>query len=560
MPSLILAIILCIRGVSTEYPSDTSVYYHSYFQENQSSCIAVTGSSFAYQSSCNWYYSTQRYIWGVSGELSLATASRIAALNSFLLIAASCNLVWSATRVKALCWFSALILLLGFGNQNFHYFDQIGLNGTTPGIALLIATATPAQRIVSERVRCSYSMVKVSTLNIFSGYFAFLAHGLNAYFTINLLIAGWLAFNTKKELSRISLACAGVALAALIALNRLPWNSEIQSALAYPQGSRFVHVFDGFWGRAYWYWPTMPSSTLEPSLITAAIIGFAVLFLYYGSSLQKPASLMFCYLPFIVLAEWVLPFSSDLIFKIINPDLSYRIGWTSLYWIMIPIGIYDLRNLLPCQSLLGKLITPAAAAFVGIISVPINIFGMTNIFYAKTPQLLMASKETAPADGSTVIAIVPYLNDLCKKHWQLRHGRILSDPYVGFILEAHVKCATPIASRDIASLTLASSERNQYTGLNYSISSASKTREWLLEKDVNIIILVNSYSAYSSKLGNSTRHWQPDLISAYRHLALNKLNGKLLSYSGFSLERRIGNFSIFIRNKSEARAPKAHKI
>jgi hypothetical protein len=561
MPSLVIAVILSIRGISVEFPSDTSVYYHVYFQENLTSCMASSGTSLTYQSSCNWYYSTQRYLWGFNGELSRAAAGRIAALNSFLLIAASCNLVWSATRVKALSWFSALILLLGFGNQNFHYFDQIGLNGTTTGIALLIATATPAQRIISEKILCPYRMIQASALSIFCGYFSYLAHGINAYFTINLLTATWIAFNAKKELSRIGLACIGLALSVLIALNKIPWNTEIQSALAYPEESRFVHVFESFWGPIYWYWPAMPSSTLEPSLVMAAIIGFAILFIYYGgNSLHKPASLIFCYLPFIVLAEWVLPFSSDLIFKVINPDLSYRIGWTSLYWILIPIGIYDLRIRFPSESLIRKLINPAILLFVGILSVPIKTNVSTNIFYAKTPHLLMTPQKAQAADGSTVLAIVPYLKDLCNKDPQLSQGRILSDPYVGFILQTHAKCLTPIASRDISSLTLESSERNQYSGLAESISSASKTREWLSKRDVVIVILVSSYSHYNSKVGESTRHWQPDLISAYMHLALNKLNGQLLSHSGFTLDRRIDNFSIYIKKHSATGVLGAHKI
>lgn len=547
-PSLLIAISLGIRGISVEFPSDTSVYFYLHLQDYQLSCASPERTWFVYNTSCNWYYASQRYLWGISQGLGLQQAGHIAGLNTFLLIAASCNFVWSSTRNIALSWLSAFLLLIGFGNQSLSFFHQIGLNGTMPGIALLIASTSSATRLIGDKSCKPYPMIWMSIRTLMCGYFSYLAHGLNAYFTANLLFAAWAAYNSKGRPSRIGMVCIGLLLSILIFLQTLPWNEEIQSALAYPESSRFIHFLDGFWGRFYWYWPAMPNSTLEVSFIIATLIGLCILGLYYGCIIGKPVSLMYSYLPFIVLAEWILPFSSDVIFKLANPDISYRVGWTSLFWILIPIGLWDLHALTGRGSVLAKLIKVTTAVSIFAMAIPVNINGKSNVLNAKTPHLLLSPKDVRDADGSDILAIIPYINELCEQHPILKKGRILSDPYVGFILETRSKCAKPIASRDTAYLTRDSAEEGQFRELRESMASAYSAQKWLADNNISVIVLKSKYPEFISKTGDISKHWQADLVSSYKDLALNRLDNKILTYSGFALAWRINNFLIYKRD------------
>ena len=78
LPAAFTAIALCMRGTIVEFPTDSFVYYHTNFAQEQ--LVSKAAPGLTYDSSQNWYYSTQYFLWNLQ-NLTISTASKIAGLN-----------------------------------------------------------------------------------------------------------------------------------------------------------------------------------------------------------------------------------------------------------------------------------------------------------------------------------------------------------------------------------------------------------------------------------------------------------------------------------------------
>ncbi|MEA5411552.1 hypothetical protein VB737_07225, partial [Synechococcus sp. BA-120 BA3] len=140
-PALICALALGLRGVVMEFPSDGFVYYATYFGSDLLDTVRL--DPLRYRSPANWFFTAASYLFGFPEALAPGRAGLLAALNTFLVLAASCQLSLRLSGRVAFGWLTALLFLLGMGHQNFSFFHQIALNGTLPGLALVLAAATP---------------------------------------------------------------------------------------------------------------------------------------------------------------------------------------------------------------------------------------------------------------------------------------------------------------------------------------------------------------------------------------------------------------------------------
>ena len=184
---------------------------------------------------------------------------------------------------------------------------------------------------------------------------------------------------------------------------------------------------------------------------------------------------------------------------------------------------------------------------VALLSIPVHLGTESNILNSKVPHLVSPLESASVADGSSVEPIIKPLDLICHQDEALKQGYLLSDPFVGAVLRRS-KCAYPVAGLDYTKNSVESAEKGFYQGLSNSINSEKGLKHWLDDKQINIIVLRSKYPAYYSEIGMNSRHWQPDLVSSYQNLTLNKLNEALLKKVGFSKQLQQNDLLVFTRN------------
>ncbi len=555
-PALVCALALARRGVVLEFPSDGFVYYATYFGSDLLDTVRL--DPLHYRSPANWFFTAASFLFGFPDALAPWRASLLAGLNTFLVLAASCQLSLRLSGRVALCWLTALLFLLGMGHQNFTFFHQIALNGTLPGLALVLAAATPLLGLLQRPCWPGARRIgAVIVVFLVSGYFAYFSHGVTAFLTVNLLVAATAACLVVWP-SRWRLL-AGVAAAGLLlaALHRLPWHPRLESFYGWPETMRFVHDYRVLGHRFFFFWPSLPVATWEPVFLAALGLSLACAVVWRGRCRPPGAVLALALLAPLVLLEWWAPFVSDLVFKLIEPDSAYRLLWTSLFWISIPAMARALdlglrRDVPRGWSLQRGIVTAMLAALIAVLAVPIGLQGRSNVFTSKVPHLLTPLEEVRPADGTTIEPILEPLRELCGREPRLQGRTLLSDPYVGAVLGTR-QCLTPVAARDITKLAASTVESGQFPGLRQALGSPASLRAWLDERRVDVVVLREAYVPYASRIARASNHWQPDLVSRYADLSLNSLTTSQLQRVGFRLERREQGVRIYLRTRAAPR-------
>jgi len=542
-----------MRGVILEFPSDGFVYYTTYFGSDLLNTVRL--DPLHYRSPANWFFTAASYLFGFPEALAPWRASLLAALNTFLVLAASCQLSLRLSGTRALCWLTALLFLLGMGHQNFSFFHQIALNGTLPGLTLVLAASTPLlgllQRPGWPGVR---RLAQATAVLLVAGYFAYHAHGVTAYLTVNLLVACAAASLVLwPSGQRLGAAAAGAGLL-LVALNRMPWHPRLESFYAWPETMRFVHDYRFLGHRFFYFWPSLPVATWEPVFLVALGLSVVCFALWRGWRQPPGAVLALALLGPLVLLEWWVPFVNDLVFKLIEPDSAYRLVWTSLFWISIPAMLWGLDQRWRWVSPRGRsrgrgLLIATIAGLIAVLAVPLQIRGRSNVFVSKVPHLLTPLEEVRQADGATIEPILGPLQDLCDRDPLLQGRTLLSDPYVGAVLGTR-QCLSPVAARDITKLAASTVEAGQYPGLRRALASPATLRVWLDAQRVDVVVLRDAYVPYESRIARASNHWQPDLLTSYAELSLNSLSTAQLRRVGFRLVRHEQGLRVYLRTRA----------
>ena len=549
-PALICALALGLRGVVMEFPSDGFVYYATYFGSDLLDTVRL--DQLRYRSPANWFFTAASYLFGFPEALAPGRASLLAALNTFLVLAASCQLSLRLSGRVAFGWLTALLFLLGMGHQNFSFFHQIALNGTLPGLALVLAAATPLLGLLQRpHWPGARSVAAAMGLLLGAAYLAYHAHGVTAFLTVNLLVATTAASLVVWPSRRRLMAAAAGAGLLLAALNRLPWHPRLESFYAWPETMRFVHDYRLLGHRFFYFGPSLPVATWEPAFLAALGLSLVCAVAWRGQCRPPGAVLALALLAPLVLLEWWAPFINDLVFKLIEPDSAYRLVWTSLFWISIPAMAQALeRSGRPHSaggwSLQRGILVAMLVSLIAVLAVPIGLQGRSNVFVCKVPHLLTPLEEVRPADGTTIEPILGPLRELCEQQPRLQGRTLLSDPYVGAVLGTR-QCLAPLAARDITKLAASSVETGQYPGLLSALNSTAALRAWLDERGVDVIVLRDAYVPYESRIARASNHWQPDLLSRYGDLSLNRISTEQLARVGFQLERHEHGMLVYLR-------------
>ncbi|WP_259725691.1 hypothetical protein [Synechococcus sp. CS-1332] len=551
-PALVCAVALAWRGVILEFPSDGFVYYATYFGSDLLDTVRL--DPLRYSAPANWFFTAASYLFGFPEALAPGRASLLAALNTFLVLLASCQLSLRLTGKVALCWLTALLFLLGMGHQNFSFFHQIALNGTLPGLALVLAGATPLLGVLQGATWPGVRRVGQATaVLLVAGYIAYHAHGVTAFLTVNLLITATVASLALWPSRQRLVGCAAGAALLLLALNRLPWHPRLESFYAWPEAMRFVHDYRLLGHRFFYFWPSLPVATWEPVFLVA--LAFSGVCLWLWRSWRRPpgAVLALALLAPLVLMEWWAPFVNDLVFKLIEPDSAYRLVWTSLFWISIPAMAWALDQRWRVGSHGGPsrargVLIATLAGLIAVLAFPLELRGRPNVFVSKVSHLLTPLDEVRQADGATIEPILGSLRELCDRNPRLEgNGRtLLSDPYVGAVVGTR-QCLAPVAARDITKLAAFTVESGQYPGLRLALGSPAALRAWLDDHGVDLVVLREAYTPYMSRIAQASNHWQPDLITSYADLSLNSLTTAQLQRVGFRLVKQERGLRIYLR-------------
>ncbi len=550
-PALLCAVALAWRGVIREFPSDGFVYYATYFGSDLLDTVRL--DPLLYSAPANWFFTAASYLFGFPEALVPWRASQVAALNTFLVLLASCQLSLRLTGKVALGWLTSLLFLLGMGHQSFSFFHQIALNGTLPGLALVLAGATPLLGLLQEMAWPGARRVGQATaLLLLSGYLAYHAHGVTAFLTINLLIVATAAsLVIWPSRQRLMLSTAGAGLL-LLALNRRPWNPKLESFYSWPEEFRFVHDYRFLGHRFFYFWPSLPVATWEPVFLAA--LGFSGVCLALWRSWRQPpgAVLALALLAPLVLLEWWAPFVNDLVFKLIEPDTAYRLVITSLFWISIPAMAWALDRRWQGERRPRAVLMAIIAGVIAVLAFPLELRGRPNALVSKVPHLLTPLEEVRQADGANIEPILEPLRELCDRHPSLQGRTLLSDPYVGAVVGPR-QCLVPVAARDIRKLAPFTVESGQYPGLRHALGSPASLRDWLDGNRVDLVVLRDAYVPYESRIGRASGHWQPNLLSSYADLSLNSLTTAQLQRVGFRLVRREQGMRIYLRTRAAPR-------
>ncbi|WP_094584356.1 MULTISPECIES: hypothetical protein [unclassified Synechococcus] len=552
-PALVCALALARRGVVFEFPSDGFVYYTTYFGSDLLDTVRL--DPLHYRSPANWFFTAASFLFGFPDALAPWRASLLAGLNTFLVLVASCQLSLRLSGRVALCWLTALLFLLGMGHQNFSFFHQIALNGTLPGLALVLAAATPLLGLLQRpRWPGARPLAAATALLLGSAYLAYHAHGVTAFLTVNLLAVTTAACLVVWPSRRRLLASVAGAGLLLMALHRLPWHPRLESFYDWPETMRFVHDYRVLGHRFFYFWPSLPVATWEPAFLAALGLSLACAVAWRGRCRPPGGVLALALLAPLVLLEWWAPFVSDLVFKLIEPDSAYRLVWTSLFWISIPAMAQALDPGVQPDgsrgwSLRRSLLIAMLAALIAVLTVPIGLQGRPNVFASKVPHLLTPLEEVRPADGATIEPILGPLRELCGREPRLQGRTLLSDPYVGAVLGTR-QCLAPLAARDITKLAAPTVETGQYPGLQSALGSPVTLRAWLDERRVDVVVLRDAYVPYESRIARASTHWQPDLLSRYGDLSLNRLSTAQLARVGFQLVRHEHGIRVYLRTQA----------
>ena len=550
-PALLCAVARGWRGVILEFPSDGFVYYATYFGSDLLETVRL--DPLRYSAPANWFFTAASYLFGFPDALAPWRASLLAALNTFLVLLASGQLSLRLTGKVALSWLMALLFLLGMGHQNFSFFHQIALNGTLPGLALVLAGATPLLGLLQARAWPGARRVGQATaVLLVSGYLAYHAHGVTAFLTVNLLIvASAASLVLWPSRQRLMLGTAGAGLLLLV-LNRMPWHPKLASFYDWPETMRFLHDYRFLGHRFFYFWPSLPVATWEPVFLVALGFSGVCLWLWRGWRQPPGAVLALALLAPLVLLEWWVPFVNDLVFKLIEPDSAYRLVWSSLFWISIPAMAWALDQRWRGARRPQAVLVATLAGLLAVLAFPLELRGRPNIFVSKVPHLLTSLEEVRQADGTTIEPLLGPLRELCDRERLLAGRTLLSDPYVGAVLGTR-QCLAPLAARDITKLAASTVETGQYPGLRSALGSPATLRAWLDERRVDVVVLREAYVPYASRIARASNHWQPDLVSRYADLSLNSLTTSQLQRVGFRLERREQGVRIYLRTRAAPR-------
>jgi hypothetical protein len=544
-PALLCAVALAWRGVILEFPSDGFVYYATYFGSDLLETVRL--DPLRYSAPANWFFTAASYLFGFPEALAPWRASLLAALNTFLVLLASGQLSLRLTGKVALGWLTTLVFLLGMGHQNFSFFHQIALNGTLPGLALVLAGATPLLGLLKGAAWPGVRrLARVTSVLLVAGYFAYHAHGVTAFLTVNLLIvAGAASLVLWPSRPRLVISAVGAG-GLLLALNRMPWHPKLESFYEWPETMRFLHDYRLLGHRFFYFWPSLPVATWEPAFLVA--LGFSGVCVWLWRSWRHPpgAVLALALLAPLVLLEWWAPFVNDLVFKLIEPDSAYRLVWTSLFWISIPAMAWALDLRWQAGRRPRAVLVATLSSLLAVLAFPLELRGRPNSFVSKVPHLLTPLEEVRQADGATIEPILGPLRELCDRERFLAGRTLLSDPYVGAVLGSR-QCLTPVAARDITKLAAATVESGQYPGLRQALASPAALRAWLDGHQVDLVVLREAYVPYVSRIARASNHWQPDLVSRYAELSLNSLTTPQLQRVGFRLVRRDKGVRIYLR-------------
>jgi hypothetical protein len=550
-PALLCAVALAWRGVILEFPSDGFVYYATYFGSDLLDTVRL--DPLHYSAPANWFFTAASYLFGFPEALVPWRASQLAALNTFLVLLASCQLSLRLTGKAALGWLTALLFLLGMGHQNFSFFHQIALNGTLPGLALVLAGASPLLGLLQEMAWPGPRRVGQATaVLLVSGYLAYHAHGVTAFLTINLLIVATAAsLVIWPSRQRLMLSTAGAGLL-LLALNRRPWNPKLETFYSWPEEFRFVHDYRFLGHRFFYFWPSLPVATWEPVFLAA--LGFSGVCLALWWSWRQPpgAVLALALLAPLVLLEWWAPFVNDLVFKLIEPDTAYRLVITSLFWISIPAMAWALDRLWQGGRRPRAVLVATLSGLLAVLMFPLELWGRPNALVSKVPHLFTPLEEVRQADGATIEPILGSLRELCDRYPSLKGRTLLSDPYVGAVVGPR-QCLAPLAARDNSKLAPFTVESGQYPGLRPALGSPASLRDWLDGNRVDLVVLREAYVPYESRIGRASGHWQPNLLNSYADLSLNSLTTAQLQRVGFRLVRREYGMRIYLRTRGGPR-------
>ena len=550
-PALLCAVALGMRGVIVEFPSDGFVYYTNYFGSDLLNTVRL--DPLRYGSPANWFFTAASYLFGFPEGLDQGRASLLAALNTFLVLAASCQLSLRLSGNGALCWLTALLFLLGMGHQNFSFFHQIALNGTLAGLALVLAAATPLLGLLQGAAWPGVRrLARATAVLLMAGYFAYHAHGVTAFLTVNLLIvAGAASLVLWPSRPRLVISAVGAG-GLLLALNRMPWHPKLTSFYAWPEAMRFVHDYRVLGHRFFYFWPSLPVATWEPVFLVALGFSGVCLWLWRGWRQPPGAVLALALLAPLVLLEWWAPFVNDLVFKLIEPDSAYRLVWSSLFWISIPAMLWGLDQRWRGARRPRAVLVATLAGLIAVLAFPLELRGRPNVLVSKVPHLLTPREEVRQADGATIEPLLGPLRQLCDRDPLLKGRTLLSDPYVGAVVGTR-QCLAPVAARDITKLAAFTVESGQYPGLRHALGSPAALKAWLDGHRVDLVVLREAYAPYDSRIGRASGHWQPDLVARYADLSLNNLTTAQLERVGFRLERRQQGVRIYLRTRAAPR-------
>ena len=550
-PALLCAIALGMRGVIVEFPSDGFVYYTNYFGSDLLNTVRL--DPLRYGSPANWFFTAASYLFGFPEALQPWRASLLAALNTFLVLLASGQLSLRLTGKVAVSWLMALLFLLGMGHQNFSFFHQIALNGTLAGLALVLAAATPLLGLLQGAAWPGVRrLARATAVLLVAGYFAYHAHGVTAFLTVNLLIvAGAASLVLWPSRPRLVISAVGAG-GLLLALNRMPWHPKLTSFYAWPEVMRFVHDYRVLGHRFFYFWPSLPVATWEPVFLVALGFSGVCLWLWRGWRQPPGAVLALALLAPLVLLEWWVPFVNDLVFKLIEPDSAYRLVWTSLFWISIPAMLWGLDQRWKRARRPRAVLVATLAGLIAVLAFPLELQGRSNVLVSKVPHLLTPLEEVRQADGAAIEPLLGPLRELCDRDPLLKGRTLLSDPYVGAVVGTR-QCLAPVAARDITKLAAFTVESGQYPGLRRALGSPASLRDWLDGNRVDLVVLREAYVPYESRIGRASGHWQPNLLNSYADLSLNSLTTAQLQRVGFRLVRREHGMRIYLRTRGGPR-------